>query len=154
MYSWLAGEVAAFLLAALVVDVVAQVLFRYVLGDPLMWADEVARYLAIWVTFLGSVWALESKQHFVVDALVQWLPQTLGRPLAVLANLGVLAILFIFVRYGTTLTLFNMNRASPTMGLPFGVVYLSIPLGGLLMAGIVIRDTLRILVRDGSRGLA
>jgi len=34
--------------------VLAQVVFRYFLGSPLTWSDELARYLFVWCAFLAG----------------------------------------------------------------------------------------------------
>lgn len=48
---------AAALLAAMVVMVIAQVFFRYVLNDSLGWTEELAKYLMVWVACLVAPWA-------------------------------------------------------------------------------------------------
>ncbi|MEC8794791.1 MAG: TRAP transporter small permease subunit, partial [Pseudomonadota bacterium] len=43
---------AGICMALIVVIMIAQVFARYVLGDSLIWAEELCRYLLIWQTFL------------------------------------------------------------------------------------------------------
>ena len=38
----------------LVVVTFAQVVFRYLIGYSLYWSEEAARYLFVWISFLGS----------------------------------------------------------------------------------------------------
>ena len=139
-YTRIAAEIVAVLLGILTLNVVGQVFSRYVLNSPFTWADENARFLLIWITFLGAVVPLERGKHFLMEVLVNALPSPLRRATLVLGNLVVLWILLILIRDGAALTHMNMGQASPAMDIPFGLVYASIPIGALLMLGVVARD--------------
>ena len=41
--------------------------FRYFLGDPLTWSDELARYLFVWCAFLGWIIAARRRSHLAID---------------------------------------------------------------------------------------
>lgn len=54
---------------------------RYVLNDSLGWTEEIARYLLIGVTFVGSVMATRKQSHIAVEFVYRWIPRT-GRRIA------------------------------------------------------------------------
>ena len=54
------------LLAAIFVILILQIAFRYVLNAPLVWPEEAARYLYIWVCYLGAAVALRRGSHIVI----------------------------------------------------------------------------------------
>jgi len=60
---WITEVPAALLLVAEVVLLLTNVFCRYVLQDPLIWGDELASILFIWLSMLGAVVALRRGEH-------------------------------------------------------------------------------------------
>lgn len=58
------GAVA--ILTSIVSIILVQVFSRYVLGTPLIWAEELATYLLIWLAFLTASIALKLKRHITI----------------------------------------------------------------------------------------
>jgi TRAP-type C4-dicarboxylate transport system permease small subunit len=58
------------LMVALCVDIFVGVFSRYVMSEAFSWYDEVARYLFIWVVFLGAAVGVRRRAHFAVHLLV------------------------------------------------------------------------------------
>lgn len=52
---------------------------RYVLNDSVGWTEEIARYLLIGVTFIGSVMAMRKQSHIAVEFIYRWAPRPLRR---------------------------------------------------------------------------
>jgi TRAP-type C4-dicarboxylate transport system permease small subunit len=70
----------------------ANVILRYFFAKGLVWAEELVRYLIIWMVFVGGAVAARQSNHINVDVLVNLLPD---KPrLLVLRVLRVLAALF------------------------------------------------------------
>ncbi len=68
----------------------AGVIARYVFDRPLIWSDEVASMLFLWLAMLGSVVALRRGEHMRMTAVVKTLPPA-WRDFAETAALGVMA---------------------------------------------------------------
>ena len=60
---WITEVPAAILVVAEIVLLLANVTWRYALHDPLMWGDELASLLFIWLAMLGTVIALRRGEH-------------------------------------------------------------------------------------------
>ena len=82
----------------LVVVTFAQVVFRYLIGYSLYWSEEAARYLFVWISFLGSVMALQKGVHIGFDVCVAKLPPVWKRYTLLFGDLAVLAFL-VFISY-------------------------------------------------------
>lgn len=52
---------------------------RYVLNDSLAWTEEIARFLLIAVTFLGSIMATRKGSHIAVEFLFRWMSRPVRR---------------------------------------------------------------------------
>lgn len=68
------GHLSEWLLVLLMALVLVEVLFRYVVKQPLMIADEFGGYLLVAIIFLGGAYTWRQKGHIRVTALVERLP--------------------------------------------------------------------------------
>ena len=75
----------------LAVDIFAQFFTRYVLNDSLAWTEEIARYLLIGVTFVGSITAVRKNSHIMVEFLFRFVPAQLGSLLVYIGDIGKIA---------------------------------------------------------------
>lgn len=129
------------LLGVMVVAVFLQVLFRFFLDQPLAWTEELARYVLIWITFLGSAYAMAIKAHIGTEYIQKYLSPLLNKVLLGVA--AVLSILFflVMVQQGYLLSARSMTQTSPTLLVPMGYVYMVIPISGVLLIMNVIHVT-------------
>ena len=73
----LAEPLAALLVMVEVLVLAAGVFARYVLDHPLVWSDELASALFLWLAILGAVIALGRGEHMRLTAVVGMLPTPL-----------------------------------------------------------------------------
>ena len=62
------------LLAAMAIIIFANVVLRYTTSQSIEWAEEVSRYLMVWLTFLGAGPVLRYGGHIAVENLQDALP--------------------------------------------------------------------------------
>jgi TRAP-type C4-dicarboxylate transport system permease small subunit len=140
------------LLGAMVFTVTIQVVFRYVVQDPPVWTEEVARYLFAWEIFLATALAFGRGSHIVVDILIMAVPVPAKRALLILSNLLVLGFLLLLLRYGITMVQLTSNTVSAGAEVNMGLVYASLPTG-IAISSVYVLIRLVDLVRGGSLGL-
>jgi tripartite ATP-independent transporter DctM subunit len=89
---------AALLVAAEIAILFAGVLARYVFDRPLVWSDELASMLFLWLAMLGAVIAFRRQEHMRMTAVVAMLPAGARAALDVFATGASLAFLMFIIR--------------------------------------------------------
>lgn len=133
----LLGGIVAALLGGVVVTVLFQVVMRYVFNSPPDWTTELSSYLLVWLTFIGAGLAYRLQAHIVVDVLVEYLSQRVGRGLMYLLR-GVIqgAILIFLIALligGVNLVQATSYQTTPGLGISVAWVYLAVPIGSIIM---------------------
>ena len=131
----LLGRIEAVALAAMVGAITAvtflQVFTRYVTEDPLIWTEEVARYLFVWITLIGGAAAVRTRGHFGLDILRRFFPP-LRVPLGAATMIVVAAFLALLLYTGILETRQAALQMSPALQVRMHWAYLSIPIGAAL----------------------
>ncbi|TCT10636.1 TRAP-type C4-dicarboxylate transport system permease small subunit [Tepidamorphus gemmatus] len=136
------------MMALLFAIMCVQVFFRYGLNASLIWAEEVCRYLLIWVSFLACGIAYQRGEIAAMRILVDALPARAAALTAVLADSAVLVLLGFLVVYGWRYAQFADGQRMPAAdfiwndilggsgpaGLSLFWVYVAIPVGSALLA--------------------
>jgi TRAP-type C4-dicarboxylate transport system permease small subunit len=121
-------------LAFLSLLVVYQVVTRYILNDPSSWSEELARIVFIYMTFLGAALAIKRGRSLRITVFIEHLPKKLRFISYNLIN-GTITIVFLIYSIYYSYWLIQKLSAShtPSLELPISFVYLSVPIGCLLM---------------------
>jgi TRAP-type C4-dicarboxylate transport system permease small subunit len=110
----------------------AQVAARYVLGDPLIWSEEAARYLFVWVSMIGAALAIREGGHFGLDLLIRRVPAlkpVLGPVVTVVTSV----FLVILLKTGIDETSLASMQFAMTFPMRMQWAYLALPIGAGLM---------------------
>ena len=127
-------EYALFALGLSMALIVAnQVFFRYALNQSLFWSEELARFLLVWLTFLGATVAYRRKAHPGIDVLVTRMAPALQQTAAVLTHLASMALFAVMILYGYQFAYFVRLQISPALNLPKWIVLSIIPLSGMIL---------------------
>ncbi|MFO1268839.1 MAG: TRAP transporter small permease [Rubrivivax sp.] len=121
------------LMAAMALLVMVNVIARYVFNHSFVWAEEISRYMMVWVGFLGAGLVLRVGAHIAVDVFQDMLPRRAAQAMraGVVAVFGtsLVAMLWLGIEY----VLFAWGQETPVLNWNFGVIYIAIPVGALLM---------------------
>jgi TRAP-type C4-dicarboxylate transport system permease small subunit len=88
---------AAMLVVAEIVTLFAGVVARYVLQRPLIWSDELASILFLWLAMLGAVVAFRRSEHMRMTAVVASARPAVRAWLDAVATCAALAFLLLVV---------------------------------------------------------
>jgi len=88
---------AALIVVAEIVVLLAGILARYVFHRPIIWSDELASILFLWLAMLGSVIAFQRGEHMRMTAIVGMLKPRARAFLDVIAVAAALAFLVLVI---------------------------------------------------------
>jgi TRAP-type C4-dicarboxylate transport system permease small subunit len=112
--------------------VILQVFCRYILNYSLFWSEELARFLLVWLTFLGATVAYHRNMHPSVDVVFRRMArETRGRILR-FVHLVVLVFSMILIWYGCSFSYFVRLQITPALSLPKWIVFTIIPVSGVI----------------------
>ena len=122
--------------------VLGQVVFRYFLGDPLVWSDELARYLFVWASFLGWVIAARRRSHLSIDMVGTRLAPAGRAVLRLVGAVAGIAFAALLVFYGWRITARNLDVDTTTLFFSIGVVYAMVPVAAAAVGLYAFADAL------------
>lgn len=122
------------LLVVMVIDILIQVFFRYVLKDPLVWTEELARFLLAWIVFLGASSAIYNWDNLRVTYFIDRLPPRMFSLVEIMTKTLSLGLLgYIFVAAVRVIPNVGVREIAPALGIKMIIPQLSIVVGLLLM---------------------
>lgn len=142
----------------MVIVIILQVFFRYVLNNALPWPDEVARFLMLWMTGFIDPSAYRWGGFVSIDMLERFLPKILSNILVFI----ILIISFTVLLIGFEMGLKHINAgwifSSSSIKIPFSLIggkteamklawmYMSLPVGIFLLILVNIELVLRTIL--------
>ncbi len=142
----------------MVIVIIIQVFFRYVLNNALPWPDEVARFLMLWMTGLIAPSAYRWGGFVSIDMLQRFLPKILSNILVFLILIISLTVLLIGFEMGLKHINAGWIFSSSSIKLPYSLLggkteamklawmYMSLPIGILLLILVNIELTLKTIL--------
>lgn len=110
------------------------VFFRYVMRSPLIWSEELSRYLMIWGVFIGISVVTRKKAQLGIDIFVAMAPKRIRRILGLISSmlLVVMYVILFFLSANFVLVAASTGQLTPILRVPFYWVYLAMPVGFFL----------------------
>ena len=130
---------AALLVLAEVIVLLMGVTSRYVLHTPLVWSDELASILFLWLAMLGSIVAFQRGEHMRMTAIVGKMEPDKRAFLDLIAIASAVAFLAFVVHPAYEFASDEAFVTTPAMGIPnsWRAAALPIGLGLMLLVGIL-----------------
>jgi TRAP-type C4-dicarboxylate transport system permease small subunit len=120
-------------MVAITLIIPSGVFMRYVMNDPLQWPEPAAVIMMVFFSFIGGAAVFRANQQIAVEALMR----AVNAPSRIAMQWGVhacmISIAAFMIVYGAHLCwLTRGNTIAEFPWLSVGIVYLPIPIGGLL----------------------
>ncbi len=127
--TWVLGV----LVAAMTATTFLQVVCRYVFNSPLVWSEELARFVFVWIALIGAGAAVRTGGHYGLDLVYRKLPAPARHWVGGLLSLGVALFAATLFVHGMRETVQAASQTASSLPIrmhwPFG----AIPVGAALM---------------------
>lgn len=115
--------IMAALLSFMGLFIFTNVVLRYVFNSGITWAEEISRFLFIWLIFLGGIGALKDNNHLGFTSLVQKLPPNAKKTCFIVSNSLVIVCLVVLFQGSLEMTIMSAHTLAPATGLPLSYMY-------------------------------
>lgn len=111
----------------------SNVFSRFVLNSSLGWADELSRFVFIWISFLGAVMAYGTDDHVGLNFVIAKIPSAKVQNFVnIISDILIMLVLAIITYYGYIVAV-SATNVSPALYIPMTLVYAVVPFSGFLM---------------------
>ena len=121
------------LMALIIVIMFGQVLFRYIFNQSLSWSEELAKFIFVWLTFIGAAICIKDRLHIGVEFLIERLNAKWKRYLNLFQTALITLFNVLMSVIGFCWVWEVSGTLSPAMSLPLNIVfYAALPVASLL----------------------
>ena len=118
-------------LSLMSIIIALQVVMRYAFQASLSWSEEIARYLFIWLIYIGISYGVKKSAHVAVTATDLFLSSTQQKWMRLISNIVFFVFALCIFYYGRQVcaTIARLGQQSPAMDIPMWMVYAAAPTG-------------------------
>jgi TRAP-type C4-dicarboxylate transport system permease small subunit len=111
-----------------------QVITRYIFNNPSAISEALARYLFVWLTMFGGAYVFGKREHMNLNFIRDQFPPK-GKVILEMISEFLIAVFAIMVMIygGKIYALKQMIQIDPSMQIPMGYIYASLPMAGYLI---------------------
>ena len=128
---------------------VAQILSRHILPYPLAWSEEAARFLFLWIVFMGAAYLVRENGHIAITLLTRLLPARMRTAVYIAVQFCVLVFAVSLCWYGTEVAFKVRKLPTIAMEISSAWEYAAVPIS----AGIIAIRTIFGIVRAFREGV-
>lgn len=111
----------------------AQVIWRWILKDPIVWSEELIQLIYVWICYLGWAIAERKDAHIRITAVHNMLPKKGQKWLQIFCHLLCILFSVLMFWYGIKLVQTGMSRTAVSIAVNYGLVYVMGPLMNLVL---------------------
>jgi len=121
-----------------------QIIMRYVFNSPLVWSEEFARYIYIWICFIGVGYGVRKNLHIKMEAFMNIFHHNVQK-----TTIAMMAFVASIIPSGIRYTVAVSRIPSPAMEIPMSWVSVSVPIGLIIGEVRLLQKLLKLLLAGG-----
>lgn len=117
--------IGSLFLGLMLILVSVSIVFRYVLNNPILWAQELTNYLFVWLGFLAAAYVLANSDHIRITFVYSRLTKKRQAALEIVMNV-LLVVMFISF-FVPSVQALKFLQAAPALRIPGWITHLITP---------------------------
>lgn len=111
------------------------IIMRYFFSNAIPWSEELARYIFLWLIWIGASYGVKKAKHIRIDIIFNKISKNASYQLENIITIICICFCMFLVFKGSELTsnIFSLGQLSPALRVAMGYPYLSVPVGSGLM---------------------
>ncbi|MBX0297473.1 TRAP transporter small permease [Haloarcula nitratireducens] len=112
-----------------------EVFRRFVLNNASLWGEETARYMFIYLTWIGASWGVNERLHIRIDILHQYVSERVTGLLYILGDIVTFAFVVVAIRWTIPQIQTQLQFGAVTEALRVDMIYfqVAVPIGMTLL---------------------
>lgn len=134
--SLLAIRLAGVLLALMVIMILSQVFFRYVMNDSLPWTEEMAKFSMVWIAFLVAPWVYRQDLNVAIHMFAEAFAPRVRQLLDLVISALVIVICVIFLLESIEFWRGGLNIQASSVPIKLAYFYACAPISFALLSSV------------------
>ncbi len=114
-------------LTAMVVILMAHIIFRYVINNSLTWSEELLKIMLVWFGMMSVAVLAARREHVAIVVFKEHMPKTVQNVLTKLTQFIIVCICVLMVFIGIQYCMKAGFRLTPALRIPYAWAYAAIP---------------------------
>lgn len=124
----------------MVLFVFLNVVLRTFFNSGLTWSEELARYLFVYVTYIGAISAMRANGHLGVDTLISRVKPGVQMAMYLISQTMIAALMCILVQGAYKMVIQNTQSRTAALGIPYSVLYFAGIITGISIAFLAVAN--------------
>ena len=112
-----------------------QFVMRRIFNNSLVWSEELARYIFVWMIYIGISYGAKMKQHIKLEMLIHVMPKKIQIYFVIFAEILFLAYaaFIVYASWDLVHRQIILGSVSPALGIPYAFLFAAPTVGFALV---------------------
>lgn len=121
------------ILAIMTLLVTWQVITRFVFKSPSSITESLAKYLFVWLVLITAAYVIGKREHMAIEFFASRYSKKTQNILSIISEVVIFIFVALVLTYGGGyIAMHAMNQTDSSLSIPMGIVYLALPVSGVL----------------------